>query len=35
MNVQARLEELDGQGYTLIREFLSAATLRRVREGLI
>ena len=34
MNVQARLEELDGQGYTLIREFLSAATLRRVREGL-
>ena len=34
MNVQARLEELDGQGYTLIREFLSAAVLRRVREGL-
>ena len=34
MNVQAHLEELDDQGYTLIREFLSADALRRVREGL-
>jgi len=34
MNVQAHLEELDEQGYTLIREFLSADVLRRVRSGL-
>ena len=34
MNVQAHLEELDDQGYTLIREFLSADALRRVRDGL-
>jgi len=34
MNVQAPLEELDGQGYTPIREFLSAAARRRMPEGL-
>ena len=34
MNVQAHLDELDDQGYTLIREFLSADALRRVRDGL-
>jgi ectoine hydroxylase-related dioxygenase (phytanoyl-CoA dioxygenase family) len=34
MDVQSHLDALDAQGYTLIPDFLSAATLRRVREGL-
>ena len=34
MNVQVHLEELDREGYTLIREFLPAVALRRVRDGL-
>ena len=34
MDVHAQLEELDAQGHTLIRDFLSPSMLARVREGL-
>ncbi|HUP06248.1 MAG TPA: phytanoyl-CoA dioxygenase family protein [Caldimonas sp.] len=34
MDVQGHLDELDAQGYTLIRDFLSPSMLARVREGL-
>jgi ectoine hydroxylase-related dioxygenase (phytanoyl-CoA dioxygenase family) len=34
MDLQAHLDALDAQGYTLIHDFLSASVLGRVREGL-